>query len=81
VSTLHFATTIRSSECETTDGTSVSIKVRDPRGHNVSVAFLARVLGSEPSAASDAAQVAVLDPRSVELAFDHRKIVDDALNR
>ena len=52
---------------------------RDPRGHNVSVAFLARVLGGELAAASDAAEVAVLDPGTVELAFDHRRIVDDAL--
>ena len=53
---------------------------RDPRGHNVSVAFLARVLDGEPSAASDAAEVAVLDPGSVDLAFDHRTILDDALS-
>jgi 8-oxo-dGTP diphosphatase len=52
---------------------------RDPRGHNVSVAFLARVLGGELSAATDASEVSVLDPSTVELAFDHRKIVDDAL--
>jgi 8-oxo-dGTP diphosphatase len=52
---------------------------RDPRGHNVSVAFLARVFGGELAAASDAADVAVLDPASVELAFDHRKIIEDAL--
>jgi 8-oxo-dGTP diphosphatase len=52
---------------------------RDPRGHNVSVAFLARVLGGDLLAASDAAEVSVLDPESVELAFDHRKIVEDAL--
>jgi 8-oxo-dGTP diphosphatase len=52
---------------------------RDPRGHNVSVAFLARVLGGDLSAASDAAEVSVLDPESVNLAFDHRKIVEDAL--
>jgi 8-oxo-dGTP diphosphatase len=52
---------------------------RDPRGHNVSVTFLARVLGGDLSAASDAAEVSVLDPESVELAFDHRKIVEDAL--
>ena len=53
---------------------------RDPRGHNVSVAFLARVLGGQLSAASDAAEVSVLDPGSVALAFDHRRIVDDALS-
>jgi 8-oxo-dGTP diphosphatase len=53
---------------------------RDPRGHNVSVAFLARVLSGELSAASDAAEVFVLDPGSVDLAFDHRGIIDDALS-
>ena len=53
---------------------------RDPRGHNVSVAFLARVLSGDLVAATDASEVAVLDPSSVELAFDHRKIIQDALN-
>ncbi len=52
---------------------------RDPRGHNVSVAFLARPVGGELRAASDASEVAVLDPRSVELAFDHARIIADAL--
>jgi 8-oxo-dGTP diphosphatase len=51
---------------------------RDPRGHNVSVAFLARVLSGDLTAATDAAEVAVLDPGTVELAFDHRRIVADA---
>ena len=51
---------------------------RDPRGHNVSVAFLARVVGGDLIAATDAAEVAVLDPDSVELAFDHRAIIADA---
>jgi 8-oxo-dGTP diphosphatase len=53
---------------------------RDPRGHNVSVVFLARVLSGDLVAATDASEVAVLDPSSVELAFDHRKIIEDALN-
>jgi 8-oxo-dGTP diphosphatase len=53
---------------------------RDPRGHNVSVAFLARVLSGELSAATDASEASVLDPGSVDLAFDHRKIIDDALS-
>ena len=52
---------------------------RDPRGHNVSVAFLVRVLSGQMKAASDAAEVDVLDPGSVELAFDHARIIDDAL--
>ena len=52
---------------------------RDPRGHNVSVAFLVRVLSGQLQAASDAAEVEVLDPATVELAFDHRRIIDDAM--
>lgn len=52
---------------------------RDPRGHNVSVAFVARVLGGDLDAASDAAEVAVLDPEGVELAFDHTRIIADAM--
>jgi 8-oxo-dGTP diphosphatase len=52
---------------------------RDPRGHNVSVAFLARVLSGQMQAASDAAEVDDLDPGSVELAFDHARIIADAL--
>ena len=51
---------------------------RDPRGHNVSVAFLARAEG-DPSAASDAAEAAFLDPSSTDLAFDHESIISDAL--
>jgi 8-oxo-dGTP diphosphatase len=52
---------------------------RDPRGHNVSVAFLASVLGGQMRAASDAAEVEVLDPDTVELAFDHSRIIADAM--
>jgi 8-oxo-dGTP diphosphatase len=52
---------------------------RDPRGHNVSVAYLARAQEGEPSGASDAAEASFLDPATVELAFDHEKIVADAL--
>ena len=52
---------------------------RDPRGHNVSVAFLASVLGGQMHAASDASEVEVLDPSSVELAFDHHRIIADAM--
>jgi 8-oxo-dGTP diphosphatase len=52
---------------------------RDPRGHNVSVAFLARVLSGQMQAASDADEVDVLDPGSVDLAFDHERIISDAM--
>ncbi len=53
---------------------------RDPRGHNVSCAYLARAASGEPSAATDAAEVSFLDPSTVELAFDHEKIIADALS-
>ena len=53
---------------------------RDPRGHNVSCAYLARAREREPSAASDAAEASFLDPSTVELAFDHEKIISDALS-
>ena len=53
---------------------------RDPRGHNVSCAYLARATEGEPSAASDAAEASFLDPSTVELAFDHEKIISDALS-
>ena len=54
---------------------------RDPRGHNVSVAFLADVYaeGGDPEAATDADEVEVLNPWEAELAFDHRKILEAAL--
>ena len=54
---------------------------RDPRGPNVSVAFLARVVGGDLVAASDAAEVSILDPEAVELAFDHRSIIAEAMGR
>jgi 8-oxo-dGTP diphosphatase len=53
---------------------------RDPRGHVISVAFLMSVRASIPKAADDAAAAAfVEDWRSKKLAFDHGKIVADAV--
>ncbi len=53
---------------------------RDPRGHTVSVAFLARVKSARPTAGSDAAQAEwVAHPMEVALAFDHARILADAL--
>ncbi len=54
---------------------------RDPRGHNVSCAFLARPTPESGglSAATDATDAEFLDPSTVELAFDHGRIVADAL--
>ncbi|MGD9802594.1 MAG: NUDIX domain-containing protein [Hyphomicrobiaceae bacterium] len=55
---------------------------RDPRGHACSVAFLARVRGRSARAGDDAADAgwyARWRPR--DLAFDHARIVRDALRR
>lgn len=56
---------------------------RDPRGHNVSVAYLARGISGVPSslhADTDASEAALLDVKEVSLAFDHRRIIEDALS-
>jgi 8-oxo-dGTP diphosphatase len=53
---------------------------RDPRGHACSVVFLARVTQAEPRAADDAAAAEwVADWTQVGLAFDHAKILADAV--
>ena len=53
---------------------------RDPRGHNVSVAYTTLLPGApRPQAGSDAeAAMWVADWRSLDLAFDHAEIVADA---
>jgi len=52
---------------------------RDPRGHVVSAAFLARGKG-ELAAGSDARSARIFPLRSLPpLAFDHEKIISDAL--
>ncbi len=53
---------------------------RDPRGHTCSAAFLVKVKRARATAGDDAAAVAwIADPRRAKLAFDHNKIVADAL--
>ena len=53
---------------------------RDPRGHVISVAFLMNIRTAVPKAADDAAAAEfVADWRSKKLAFDHRKIISDAV--
>jgi 8-oxo-dGTP diphosphatase len=53
---------------------------RDPRGHTCSVAFLARVKKAKATAGDDAAAAVWLkSPKRRKLAFDHDKIVADAL--
>lgn len=52
---------------------------RDPRGHNVSVAFLACGVNGQMQAATDAVEVQALDPSTVDLAFDHERIIAAAI--
>ncbi|MCC6302912.1 MAG: NUDIX hydrolase [Gammaproteobacteria bacterium] len=53
---------------------------RDPRGHTVSLVFVATATG-EPQARDDARGLRVVDPAAIgeRLAFDHARIVDDYL--
>jgi 8-oxo-dGTP diphosphatase len=53
---------------------------RDPRGHTVSLIYVAQAHG-EPVAADDAASVGIFDPAAVDapLAFDHATILRDYL--
>lgn len=54
---------------------------RDPRGHFVSVAFLAEAVGGALRASGDAEEVAVFREAPSSMAFDHSKILSDALRR
>jgi len=52
---------------------------RDPRGHVVSICFLAESVGGKLRAATDAAEAMVFkDIPTEKLAFDHAKILRDA---
>ncbi len=52
---------------------------RDPRGHFVSVCFIAVPKGGTLKADSDAKEVALFElSRIPKLAFDHNKMIDDA---
>ena len=52
---------------------------RDPRGHIVSVCFLAKQANGRPSAKGDAAEARIFrDIPWGELAFDHARILRDA---
>lgn len=54
---------------------------RDPRGHTVTIAFLARGNGTLKGGddASEARVFKIDEVKNLKLAFDHRKIVEDAL--
>lgn len=52
---------------------------RDPRGHVCSVVFAAHMPHVEPVAGDDASAASwIADWRDQQLAFDHRKILEDA---
>ncbi|OYT33688.1 DNA mismatch repair protein MutT [Archaeoglobales archaeon ex4484_92] len=52
---------------------------RDPRGHFVSICYIAKPTGGELRAGSDAKDVALFDLNSLpKLAFDHEKMIKDA---
>lgn len=54
---------------------------RDPRGHTCSIAFLVQAENQDAKAGDDAEAVAwIKNFDGIEIAFDHRKIITDALN-
>jgi len=54
---------------------------RDPRGHTVSVVYLAKPVGGELCAADDAAEAAYFSPKDdPDLAFDHAIILNNAID-
>lgn len=53
---------------------------RDPRGHIVSIVYLAEEEGGTMTASSDAEEVKAFKKIPEELAFDHRKILKNALD-
>lgn len=53
---------------------------RDPRGHSVTVTFLARVRSAKAEAGDDAAAVEwVANWQRLKLAFDHKKVLRHAM--
>lgn len=55
---------------------------RDPRQHTIATVFVARASGN-PKAADDAADLGIFtkDTLPHDIAFDHRKILDDYFNK
>lgn len=53
---------------------------RDPRGHVVSIVYLAEEVGGKLRASSDAQEVKPFRKPPPELAFDHQKILKDTLS-
>ena len=55
---------------------------RDPRGHTVTIAYLASVIGGQLQSDSDAKEAIYVDINTldgIDLAFDHDEIIQDAI--
>ena len=52
---------------------------RDPRGHCISIAYLAEVVSGELRAATDAKKAKIFKRKPDNLVFDHSKIFEDAI--
>ena len=55
---------------------------RDPRGHTITISFLTEKIGGYLRADTDASEATCLTPEGaldLDLAFDHHKILKDAL--
>jgi len=52
---------------------------RDPRGHHISIAYLAEAVSGELRAATDAKKVKIFKRKPDNLAFDHSEIFEDAI--
>nr|WP_231551459.1 NUDIX hydrolase [Methanobacterium sp. SMA-27] len=56
---------------------------RDPRGHIISICFLGKKIGGKLMADTDAAEVKYFcldEVSTIDLAFDHGKILEDAFD-
>lgn len=51
---------------------------RDPRGHTISIAYLAKIKEGIPNAGSDASETRWFISLPEHLAFDHKRIISDA---
>ena len=56
---------------------------RDPRGHTVSIVYFMKIIGGEPNKTNEAKEIEYFDFNKLpeKIAFDHRKIIDDAINQ
>lgn len=79
---------------ETKEETNIDVKLvsllnvysspeRDPRQHTVSVVYIGKGNINNAKASSDAEDISIFsfnDLKTIRLAFDHRKIIQDAMN-